>query len=138
MSRFFGRLFSQATAEPDGFSQTQREAIVDLLHFCMCADDRLRPVEDRLISDEVARFTWEGKQAFESFSAASIERVGTALKTFATRAAFLTDVGERLGSPRVKRDSIDLCLKLFHVDGEYPDSERVIFREIRHVFGWPM
>ena len=138
MSRIFGRLFAHPPAAPDGLTQTQREAIIDLLNFCMCADDKLRPIEDRFITHSVARLAWEGAQNFESFSAASIERAGAALKSFATRAGYLAGISERLASTEVKSEAIALCQKLFHVDGEFPDAERVVYREIRHVFGWPV
>lgn len=138
MSRIFGRLFAQPPARPDGLSQTQREAIVDLLSFCMCADDKLRPVEDRFINGQPARYSWQGAQPFDIYSEAAIERAGAALKTFSTRAAFLADISERLASPDVKSNAIALCHQLFLVDGEYPESESVVFREIRHVFGRPV
>ena len=39
----------------------QREAIVDLLNYCMYADNLVFLAEDRLITDTVAKFNWDSK-----------------------------------------------------------------------------
>jgi hypothetical protein len=48
-------------APKDGLTQPQREAIVELLTYCMYADNLVMLSEDRLISDRVAKSNWDPK-----------------------------------------------------------------------------
>lgn len=134
MSKLLAHLFTPTVSSADGLSQSQREAIVDLLHFCMCADDKLRAIEDRVISNEVARFGWDGPVPFGAFAQDSLERATAALTRYATRSAFIADVAERLGNARTKARAMLVCQQLLLADREYPDAEQVVFREIRDVF----
>jgi uncharacterized tellurite resistance protein B-like protein len=133
MTTLFARLFVPATPIHDGLSQSQREGIVDLLHFCMCADDQVRRVEERLIAQEVDRFGWDGPIPYEAYAHDSLQRARAALPSFNRRAAFIADVDARLETPALKNRALALCRRLFLVDGEYPDAEQVVFREVRDV-----
>ena len=102
MSNFFGRLFSTATPPTDGLSQTQREAIVDLLYFCMCADQRLLPVENTAIFNEVATFNWEPTIEFSAFAERSLAREQAAVKTPEVRKSALDEIAGRLVSTETR------------------------------------
>ena len=53
MPSLIKKLFHKSEAPKDGLTQPQREAIVDLLNYCMCADNLVFLAEDRLIADTV-------------------------------------------------------------------------------------
>ena len=54
MPSLIRKLFHKPEApQKDGLTQPQREAIVDLLCYCMYADNLIMLAEDRLIADTV-------------------------------------------------------------------------------------
>ena len=61
MPSLLRKLFHKTEAPNDGLTQPQREAIVDLLNYCMYADNLVMLAEDRLIADTVAKFNWDPK-----------------------------------------------------------------------------
>jgi uncharacterized tellurite resistance protein B-like protein len=133
----FSRLFSHATDVSDDLSQGQREAIVDLLHFCMCADRRLLPVESGVIAKEVAAFNWKSHVAFEEFARQSLAKAEAAMATPESRRTLLEKIGEQLVSTEVQTRAIALCPRIFTADGEFVRVEHEIFAEIKRAFGWP-
>jgi hypothetical protein len=72
MSSLIRKLFHKSEAPKDSLTQPQREAIVDLLNYCMYADNLVFLAEDRLIADTVAKFNWDPKVPFDQFDARSI------------------------------------------------------------------
>jgi hypothetical protein len=50
MPSLIRKLFHKSEAPKDGLTQPQREAIVDLLNYCMYADNLIFLAEDRLIT----------------------------------------------------------------------------------------
>ena len=61
MPSLIRKLFRKSEAPNDGLTQPQREAIVDLLNYCMYADNLVLLAEDRLITDTVKKFNWDSK-----------------------------------------------------------------------------
>ena len=61
MPSLIRKLFHKSEAPKDGLTQPQREAIVDLLNYCMYVDNLIFLAEDRLITDTVAKFNWNRK-----------------------------------------------------------------------------
>ena len=72
MPSLIRKLFHKSEAPKDGLTQPQREAIVDLLNYCMYADNLIFLAEDRLITDTVAKFNWDPKIPFDQFDVRSI------------------------------------------------------------------
>ena len=72
MPSLIRKLFHKSEAPTDGLTQPQREAIVDLLNYCMYADNLIFLAEDRLIADTVAKFNWDPKIPFDQFDVRSI------------------------------------------------------------------
>ena len=137
MSTLFSRLFSTATPPTDGLYQSTREAIVDLLYFCMCADLRLLPVESAMIESQVSTFNWEPTTPFETFAQQSLARAQAAIATAESRQAILIEIEQRLATTETKTRAVALCPQVFRADGEYAPAERSIFLEIKRAFGWP-
>ena len=78
MPSLIRKLFHKSEAPKDGLTQPQREAIVDLLNYCMYADNLVMLAEDRLIADTVAKFNWDPKVPFDQFAVRSIDNARNA------------------------------------------------------------
>src|ERR1043166_9252205 len=108
---------SDAAAHEDGLTQPQREAIVDLLNYCMYADNLVFLAEGRLITDTVAKFNWDPKVPFDQFDARSVSNARNASESPVYRDQFLASIKNRLDSAAVKRQALELCQELFLADG---------------------
>jgi uncharacterized tellurite resistance protein B-like protein len=137
MSNWFTRIFSPSHPTPDGLTQTQREALLDLFNFCMCADGKLVVSEENFVSTEAKRFHWDSPESVADFSAASIERARAAHLSPSAREQYAVEINERLLTTELKSDAVGLCRQLFLVDGEYAAAEQAAFANIARTFGWP-
>jgi hypothetical protein len=131
MPCLIGKLFHKSEAPNDGLTQPQREAIVDLLNYCMYADDFVFLAEDRFITDTVAKFNWDSKVPFDQFDVRSIGNARTARESQGYRDRFLASIRNRLGTAAVKGQALDLCHALFAADGARSDEEEAMFQNLR-------
>lgn len=56
----------------DGLQQSQREAIVDLLNYCMFADNFVARAEKQMVSTTGAALDWDRNISFEVYEGGSI------------------------------------------------------------------
>ena len=133
MPSLIRKLFHKSEALKDGLTQPQREAIVDLLNYCMYADDLVFLAEDRLITDTVAKFNWDPKIPFDQFDARSINNARTATENQEYREEFLAWIRDRLGTAAVKEEALDLCQELFLADGARSDEEDAVLQNLREL-----
>jgi hypothetical protein len=131
MPSLIRKLFHKSEAPKDGLTQPQREAIVDLLNYCMYADNRVFLAEDRLITDTVAKFSWDPKVPFDQFDARSINNARTARDNEGYREEFLAWIRDRLGTAPVKGRALDLCQELFLADGAHSEQEDAVLQNLR-------
>ena len=131
MPSLIRKLFHKSEAPRDGLTQPQREAIVDLLNYCMYADNLVFLAEDRLIADTVAKFSWESKTPFDQFDARSVGNARNARESQVYRDQFLGSIKDRLGTAAVKGKALDLCQELFVADGVRSDEEEDVFQNLR-------
>jgi hypothetical protein len=117
MPSLIRKLFHKSEAPKDGLTQPQREAIVDLLNYCMYADNLVFLAEDRLIADTVAKFNWDPKVPFDQFDARSVSNARNASESQVYRDQFLASIKDRLDTAAVKGQALDLCQELFLADG---------------------
>ena len=122
---------SEASTKKDGLSQPQREAIVDLLNYCMYADNFVALAEDKFIADTVSKFNWDAKISFDYIEARSIGNARRAKEDEEFRAEFLASIKERLATPAAKKQALDLCQKLFLADGTRTDKEDTMLLALR-------
>jgi hypothetical protein len=129
MPSLIRKLFHKSEAVNDGFTQPQREAIVDLLNYCMYADNLVMLAEDRLIADTVAKFKWDPKAVpFDQFDARSVGNARNARESQVYRDKFLGSISDRLSTDAVKAQALDLCQELFLADGARADEEDACFK----------
>jgi hypothetical protein len=131
MPSLIRKLFHKSEAPKDGLTQPQREAIVDLLNYCMYADNLVFLAEDRLITDTVAKFNWDPKIPFDQFDARSIGNARNATENQGYRDRFLASIRDRLGTAAVKGQALDLCQELILADGAGSDEEDAVLQNLR-------
>jgi len=133
MPSLIRKLFYKSEAPKDGLTQPQREAIVDLLNYCMYADNLVMLAEDRLIADTVAKFNWDSKTSFDQFDARSVGNARNARESQVYRDQFLASIRDRLGTAAVKGKAVDLCQELFLADGARSDEEDKVLQNLREL-----
>ena len=132
MPSLIRKLSHRSEAVNDGFTQPQREAIVDLLNYCMYADNLVMLAEDRLIADTAAKFNWDPKAVpFDQFDARSVGNARNARESQVYRDQFLGSISDRLGTDAVKAQALDLCQELFLADGARSDEEDAVLQNLR-------
>ena len=131
MPSLIRKLFRKSEAPNDGLIQPQREAIVDLLNYCMYADNLIFLAEDRLIADTVAKFNWEPKVPFDQFDVRSIDNARNAKENEGYKDRFLGSISDRLSTDAIKAQALDLCQELFTADGSRSDEEEDVFQNLR-------
>jgi hypothetical protein len=131
MPSLIRKLFHKSEAPKDGLTQPQREAIVDLLTYCMYADNFVFLAEDRFITDTVAKFNWDSKVPFDQFVVRSTDNARNARESQVYREKFLDSIRDRLGTAAVKGQALDLCQELFVADGSRSDEEDDVFQNLR-------
>jgi hypothetical protein len=131
MPSLIRKLFHKSEAPNDGLTQPQREAIVDLLNYCMYADDLVFLAEDRLIADTAAKFNWESKVPFDQFDVRSVSNARNARESQVYRDQFLASIKDGLATAAVKGKALDLCQELFLADGARSDEEDAVLQNLR-------
>ena len=128
MPSLIKKLFHKSEAPKDNLIQPQREAIVDLLNYCMYADNLVFLAEDRLIADTVAKFHWDSKAVpFDQFDARSIGNARNARESQVYRDQFLASIRDRLDTAAMKGQASDLCEQFFLAVGAPPRRQRQKF-----------
>ena len=131
MPNLIQKLFGKPEAPKDGLTQLQREAIVDLMNYCMYADNLVMLAEDRLITDTVAKFNWESKVPFDQFVLRSTDNARNARENPGYRERFLGSIRDRLDTAAAKGQALDLCQELFVADGARSDEEEDVLQNLR-------
>jgi hypothetical protein len=131
MPSLIKKLFHKSEAPNDGLTQPQREAIIDLLNYCMYADNFVMLAEDRLISDTVSKFNWDSKVPFDQFDVRSVSNARNARENQEYRDRFLASIRDRLGTAAVKGQALDLCQELFVADGARSDEEDAVLQNLK-------
>ncbi len=131
MPSLIRKLFHKSEAPKDGLTQPQREAIVDLLNYCMYADNLVFLAEDRLIADTVAKFNWDPKVPFDQFDARSVSNARNASESQVYRDQFLASIKDRLDTAAVKAQALELCQELFLADGAQSYEEDDALQNLR-------
>ena len=133
MPSLIRKLFRKSEAPNDGLTQPQREAIVDLLNYCMYADNLVFLAEDRLITDTVAKFNWDPKVPFDQFDVRSVSNARNATESQVYRDHLLASIRDRLDTAIVKGQALDLVQELFLADGAQSDEEDVVLQHLRQL-----
>src|SRR5947199_7540090 len=133
MPSLIRKLFHKSEAPKDGLTQPQREAIVDLLNYCMYADNLIFLAEDRLITDTVAKFNWDSKVPFDQFDVRSIGNARDTRENRGYRDQLLDSIRDRLDTAAVKGQALAICQDLFVADGARPDRAHALPETLKNL-----
>src|SRR5688572_22353943 len=109
---FFMRFQTNQKPRPE-LTQAEREAIVDLLNFCLYADSHIALREGEFMSDVVDFIGWETQSSFGSYEGRSVSNARAAKESAETKKEFLAYAAGRLPSKEARALAIELCRQLF-------------------------
>ena len=124
------RLFAPKSDSKDGLTQPQREAIVDVLNYCMYADNFIAISESQFIAKKVESLNWDPKISLEYYLNKSIGAVRRALSSAEAKEEFFQSVKQRLESKSLREMALSLSQNLFASDGNNSTSEKVVQNEL--------
>ncbi len=119
----FFKLFKATETASDGYTQPAREALVDVLHYCMYADKHIALAEDAFIEKAARTLNWDPKISYEYYEGKSVGEVRRALADPKYRDAFFASVRERLAKPEQRQFALKLADDLMKADGAKTSSE---------------
>ena len=113
----FKKLFTPTAQPSDGLTQAAREAIVDLLHFGVYADNTITLAEDKMVEDTARSLHWDAKISFDYYEGKSIGEVRRVRKDEKACAEFFQTIRERLPRAEDRQLALKLVQRLYAVDG---------------------
>jgi len=122
--------FRPGPTSRDGLTQSQREAIVDLLNYCSYVDRDISESEEIVIDNLENQLDWDHNMDFDYYVDKSISIARKAIES-KDEALFLEQIGTRLDSPTSRATAIALCEKLIKADGRATANESAILSSIK-------
>lgn len=117
----------------DGLTQPQREAIVDLLHYCLYADGHVAHAEGRVIDSFVTTLEWAPNVGFSNYEAHSVANARRAREDATYRTEFLRSLRERLDSAKARQTALKVAEELLASDGKTTPAESTLLVEVRRL-----
>ena len=129
------KLFRPGSQSNDGLTQPQREAIADLLHFCMYADNHIALAEEKIMEQTVSVLNWAPGASFESYEARSIAKAREAKEHSDVQGVFFQSIKDRLSSKAARALALDVCHELFVSDGIETEKEALLEKRLKQLLG---
>lgn len=117
-------------AAKDGLTQSQREAIVDLLNYCSYADRNIAQSEEEMIDGLESKLDWDHNMDFDYYVDKSIGAVRNVIEQKDSAPVFLQNVRQRLDSQKSRETALSLCDKLFKSTGKVTTADSETFKAI--------
>ncbi len=127
----FKKLFHHEEKPSDGLTQPAREAIVDILNYCMFADKLISLTEDAMIAKMVGKLSWDTNISFDYYEGKSIGAVRRALDEKEYRGKFMQSLRSRLPRAEDKKLALKLADDLTKADGVKSPEEFVALAELK-------
>lgn len=127
----FKKLFRSAEKSEDGFTQTEREAVVDVLHYCMYADRHIAVAEDQMIETVARTLNWDPNISYEYYEGKSTGAVRRALAEKEFRAEFMKSIRERLKKLEHRKFVLSIADDLMQSDGTKKAAEFTALSELK-------
>ena len=126
-------LFKSKVSNPKAqLSQTEREAIVDLLHLCLYADAHISLKEGEFIAGVVEIIGWDQSLSFSAYEARSIAAARAAKTDDSQKKEFIEFASSRLKTQASRSLALQLCADLFSADSTQ-DREAALLAQLRAV-----
>ncbi len=119
----FLKLFRPSETPSDGYTQPAREALVDVLHYCMYADKHIALAEDAFIEKAARTLIWDARVSYDYYEGKSVGAARRALDDPEFRDTFFQSVRERLANPEQRQFALKLAANLMTADGSKTDAE---------------
>ena len=116
------------------WTQTQREALVDLLYYAIYADNHLSAAEETRIATELEKVEWDGPLSVEQAIERAIHRARDARSDPAAKTRLLASVKLRLSTETAISKAAALCEEVLRADG-LADKESPFLAEVRAALG---
>ena len=127
----FQKMFRHAEKQAVGFTQSEREAVVDILHYCMYADRHIARAEDQMIETVARTLNWDPSISYEYYEGKSTGAVRRALAEKELRADFMKSLRARLSKPEHRKFALSIADDLMKVDGVKPQEEFIALLELK-------
>jgi len=131
LKRVLGKEVVQAQGE--SLTQSQREALIDLLLFGMYADNLLSIAEHQFLDDEIEELVWDSPTSPGAYLSVAIHRVRSVEAQPEKRRDFLQNIKERFGDVERMQGALVVLKDLFASDGT-AEEELKFFKEIQQLF----
>ena len=116
-------------------TQSQREAILDLLLWTMYVDRRIAVPENEQIDQLPEEFSWRSVTPFSLYVNTSLARVREVLSDPEAAETLLADVQRRLDTEATRRKAYEACNRLACADGQVAEEEARFLERIQARFG---
>ena len=118
----------------EGFSDRQKEVLLDLLLFGMYIDGNLSSIEDRRISELLDTLPFESPDARNRFLDAAYARVRQRSFSPETIRTFALETAREIDSADLRRRSFNLLSSIVTSDNSVADKEKVLLQVVREAF----
>lgn len=124
------KLFSLGSKSHSGLTQSQREAILDLLNYCAYLDHDIARSEETTIDDLEFQLGWDENIDFDYSVNRSVGAVRSVIES-KDEAAFLQRLRQRLDTAESRVLAIRFCEKLIQADGRVSPEESATFAAVK-------
>lgn len=126
----FLKFFSATRSSSDGFTQPQREALADALHFLVYADGHIAAREGEFVGNTIDGLAWDAARSFSVYEAESVARARQATENSGYRSEFLASIAARLDTPEARARALDLARGLAWSDGSTSTGESAALADL--------
>ena len=117
-----------------GFTQEQKQALLDLLIVGMYADHDLASAEDERIQQLLDAFNFPSEYERDRFSDAAFTRAARQSGSPEAIRAFVGEIASHFPTPEIRRRAYDLLDDLLTGDGKVTSEESKLLGATREVF----
>lgn len=139
MMELLKKLFLPATSsrrqDPDGLTQAQREARIDLLLLATYSDEFVDANEGRVLERVTERFNWDRNLSVDEYITASTAQAKEAHRSEESIDALIRDIGSRLDNKEQKHEALRLCNILLFSDADLQHKEVKFLKRTSEAFG---
>ncbi len=133
---FLKKIFQQMDQEtPAPSTQTQREALLDLLVWMIFVDHLIAAPEEEQIRQQMQRLAWEGARPLEIYFNSAIRRTRELLDKPSAQDKYLEGIAQRLDTAEAKQRALRACQEMAAIDGDVAEAEAQLLDQIRSCFG---
>jgi hypothetical protein len=118
----------------EGYTDTQKQALLDLLLFGMYLDGNLSSIEDRRIDELLATMTFPSDDARHRFLDAAYTRTRQRSNSPESVRSFVAETAGHFSTPDLRRRSFNLLESMMASDDSVIEPERRLLAIVREEF----